>query len=242
MNTARIINEADIIPNRAAGYILEKGKIKNQNWVAPMVNTTADGSLYFTVLDLAKWDAALYTNKLLKSESLNQMWTPTKLNNGKLEQYGFGWGFDKIQNHQIIQHGGSWQGFTTYIARYVDDKLTVVVLTNFAESNPGTIAKGVAGIYNPELKPIIAKVSPDIFRTYVGEYQMEKDFIIKVRLKDDLLMAQIPEVPEFELIPTSDTKFFMNEQEGTVTFVKDASGKVTHLLMEPSGNIAKKIK
>ena len=140
MSTTRIINESDVIPNRAAGYILEKGEIKNQNWVAPMVNTTADGSLYFTVLDLAKWDAALYTEKLLKRESLDLMWTPTKLNSGKVEQYGFGWGFDQIQNHRLISHGGSWQGFTTYIARYVDDKLTVVVLTNFSESNPGTIA------------------------------------------------------------------------------------------------------
>jgi len=63
MNT-RIINEADIISNRAAGYRLVKGQLKNQEWVAPMVNTTADGSLYFNILDLTKWDAALYTEKL----------------------------------------------------------------------------------------------------------------------------------------------------------------------------------
>src|SRR5215470_15514650 len=60
MTTTRIINEADIIPNRAAGYRLVKGELKNQKWVAPTINTTADGSLYFSILDLAKWDAALY--------------------------------------------------------------------------------------------------------------------------------------------------------------------------------------
>ena len=67
MQTTRIISEADIVPNRAAGYRLVKGELKNQEWVAPMVNTTADGSLYFSILDLAKWDAALYTEKLLKA-------------------------------------------------------------------------------------------------------------------------------------------------------------------------------
>jgi CubicO group peptidase (beta-lactamase class C family) len=64
MHTTRIMSEADIIPNRAAGYRLVKGQVKNQEWVAPTLNTTADGSLYFSILDLAKWDAALYTEAL----------------------------------------------------------------------------------------------------------------------------------------------------------------------------------
>lgn len=59
MKTTRIISEADIIPNRAAGYRPVKGEVKNQEWIAPMVNTTADGSLYFSILDLAKWDASV---------------------------------------------------------------------------------------------------------------------------------------------------------------------------------------
>ena len=75
MQTTRIMSEADIIPNRASGYRLVKGELKNQEWVSPTLNTTADGSLYFSILDLAKWDAALYTEKLLKRSSLEQMWT-----------------------------------------------------------------------------------------------------------------------------------------------------------------------
>lgn len=65
MSTTRIISEADIVPNRSAGYRWVGGQLKNQEWVSPLLNTTADGSLYFSVLDLAKWDAALYTEKLL---------------------------------------------------------------------------------------------------------------------------------------------------------------------------------
>ena len=66
MQATRIISEADIVPNRAAGYRLVKGELKNQEWVAPAMNTTADGSLYFSIVDLSKWDAALYEGKLLK--------------------------------------------------------------------------------------------------------------------------------------------------------------------------------
>ena len=161
MTTARIISEADIVPNRAAGYRLVKGELKNQNWVSPSLNTTADGALYFTVYDMAKWDAALYTEKLLRRSSLEQMWTPVKLKSGKTEDYGFGWGIGEVRGHHIIEHGGAWQGFKSHIARYVDDKLTVVVFANLAQANPTRIAHGIAGIYNPELTPVPAKAIED---------------------------------------------------------------------------------
>lgn len=149
MQTTRIMSEADIIPNRAAGYHLVKGQLKNQDWVSPTLNTTADGSLYFTILDLAKWDAALYTEALLKRSSLELMWTPVKLNDGKPNSghYGFGWEITNPHGHRLIAHEGSWQGFETQISRYVDDKLTVVVLTNLGDAHPGKIADGVAQIY-----------------------------------------------------------------------------------------------
>jgi CubicO group peptidase (beta-lactamase class C family) len=149
MKTTRIISEADIIPNRAAGYRLDKGQLKNQEWVAPMVNTTADGSLYFSVLDLAKWDAALYTEKLLKRSSLDLMWTPAKLKSGQPNKdgYGFGWFVGSRRGHRVVYHDGAWQGFKSAIARYVDDRLTVVVLANLAEAKPDEIAEHVADMY-----------------------------------------------------------------------------------------------
>ena len=157
MNTTRIISEADIVPHRAAGYELVKGQWKNQEWVSPTFNSTADGTLYFTVLDLEKWDAALYTEKLLKRSSFDQMWTVMKLNNGQPNKanYGFAWDINQVNGHKVIEHGGAWQGFTCDISRYVDDKLTIVVLTNLdaGHSRPGKIAHAVAGFYVPALKP-----------------------------------------------------------------------------------------
>jgi CubicO group peptidase (beta-lactamase class C family) len=149
MSTTRIINEADIIPNRSAGYRLVNGELKNQEWVSPTLNTTADGSLYFSILDLAKWDAALYTERLLKRSSLDQMWTVTPLRDGKPNpgHYGYGWVIEVNDRHRVIEHDGQWQGFETQISRYVDDELTVVVLTNLDSAKPDRIAHGVASIY-----------------------------------------------------------------------------------------------
>jgi hypothetical protein len=113
------------------------------------VNTTADGSLYFSVLDIAKWDAALYTDKLLPQSYLQQMWEPAKLRDGRINEgvYGLGWFVEQKKGHRCIHHDGSWQGFETAIDRYVDDQLTVVVLANLADSTPGEIAGHVAEMY-----------------------------------------------------------------------------------------------
>lgn len=149
MTTTRIISEADIVPNRSAGYRLVKGELKNQEWVSPKLNTTADGSLYFSILDLAKWDAALYTDQLLKQSSFDQMWTIAKLSNGQPNSghYGFGWFIETKKGHRVIEHAGSWQGFKTQISRYVDNELTVVVLSNLDSAKPVVFADHVAEMY-----------------------------------------------------------------------------------------------
>jgi CubicO group peptidase (beta-lactamase class C family) len=149
MQTTRIISEADIVPNRSAGYRFVKGELQNQEWVSPVVNTTADGSLYFTILDLAQWDGALYTEKLLKRSSFDLMWTPARLKNGQPNKgnYGFGWFIEQRNQHRCIHHDGAWQGFETAIDRYLDDHLTVVALSNLEDAEPGKITQHVAEMY-----------------------------------------------------------------------------------------------
>lgn len=155
MSSTRLISEADIIPNRSSGYELHGDKLQNQSWVSPTFNSTADGTLYFNVIDLAKWDEALYGTKLLKQSSLERIWTVFPLNNGKPNpgDYGFGWRIRSINGHKIIAHGGEWQGFTCNISRYVDDGITVVVLTNLDSAEPSQIASVVAELVNPALAP-----------------------------------------------------------------------------------------
>jgi CubicO group peptidase (beta-lactamase class C family) len=149
MTSTQVISEADIVLHRSSGYRLVKGQLKNQDWVSPTLNTTADGALYTNVLDLAKWDAALYTTKLVKQSSFDLMWSPVKLNDGKTYPYGFGWGLGFRNGHKVVAHNGAWQGFTMSIDRYLDDRLTIIVMTNLDSDNskPEKIVKDVADIY-----------------------------------------------------------------------------------------------
>jgi len=153
MTTARVISEADIVPNRAAGYRLDNGVLRNQGWVSPSLNTTADGALYLTVHDMMKWDEALRSGKILKKASLDEMWTPIKLNSGQTHPYGFGWAVRPVNGHRRVEHGGAWQGFKAHIARYLDDNLTVIVFANLSQANQERVANGVAQLIVPDLKP-----------------------------------------------------------------------------------------
>jgi CubicO group peptidase (beta-lactamase class C family) len=157
MASTRIITETDLVPNRAAGYVWNGDTLQNQDWVSPSVNTTADGSLYFDILDLAKWDAALYTPRLLTQSSRERMWTVYRLNDGKPNSgdYGFAWRIHAQNGHRIIEHSGAWQGFTCNISRYPDDALTVVVLTNIDSDHarPDYMAQVIAGLADSPLLP-----------------------------------------------------------------------------------------
>jgi CubicO group peptidase (beta-lactamase class C family) len=166
MQSTRIISEADIIPHRAAGYRLVKGELKNQTYVSASLNTTADGSLYTNILDLAKWDFVLRGEPPLKRSLLDQMWTPVMLANGQPNpvRYGFGWMTKPYRGHRVVEHGGAWQGFTTHIARFLDDDLSIVVLTNLSADSgvkPVTIVRGIAGLYVPELAPKVEPLRED---------------------------------------------------------------------------------
>jgi CubicO group peptidase (beta-lactamase class C family) len=153
METARVISEADIIPNRAAGYEMVKGELKNQAWVSPSINTTGDGALYLTVRDLAAWDEALTARKLFKPSTYQAMWTPVRLNGGSSEPYGFGWRVGDTNGHPAIWHDGAWQGFLARIARYENDRLSVIVMVNTSLANLERIERGVAAIFVPALAP-----------------------------------------------------------------------------------------
>ncbi len=245
MNSTRLISEAEIIPNRSAGYRLKGEKLQNQEWVSPTFNSTADGALYFNVLDLAKWDEALYGTSLLKQSSLDRIWTVFPLNDGEPNpgHYGFGWSITAVNGHKLIEHGGAWQGFTCDISRFVDDNLTVVVLTNLdaGHARPGLFAQAIAGLLNPALKPPPPKehkevaVDPKLFDGYVGRYGLAQDFVFTITRKENHLYVQATGQQELELFPEGVREFFIKEVDAQITFVTDSQGLATELILHQGG-------
>ncbi len=226
MNATRTTTTKEIVPNRADGYVWRDGKLSNAESFFAL---RPSGAYLSTVLDLAKWDAALYSDQLLKASTRELMWTPVKLNSGATHPYGFGWELDAVNGHKRVQHGGSLPGFRAAIARYVNDKVTVIVLTNADSANPNAIALGVAEAFIPGLIPdrTVAKIDPKIFDAYVGQYQPNPAIIVTISREGDKLMFQQSASPEKqELLPEGENSFFTNANRHlTYSFAKDEHGK-----------------
>jgi CubicO group peptidase (beta-lactamase class C family) len=153
MGTARVNSDADIVPNRAAGYYLVNDTLKNQDWVSPSINSTADCCLSFTVRDLAQWAIGLNHGKALSRAGLEMSWTPVRLNDGGTYPYGFGWNLTQQRGYRRIGHSGAWLGFQATIQRYPEFDITVIVLANLAQAKPESLALGIAGLLEPALTP-----------------------------------------------------------------------------------------
>ena len=134
-----------VIPNRASGY-----EQTNHVWVnrdSDLTEIFSAGAIASTVVDLAKWNAALDGERLLSAASKAQMWTPVKLNDGKTKTYGFGWNIVTTEGHKNIGHGGSTSGFSASIQRFPDDGLAVMILSNTDEEVGTTMAKKLATFF-----------------------------------------------------------------------------------------------
>lgn len=161
MARTRILSDTDIIPGRASGYQAgPDGALRNQAYVAPFLNRTADGSLYSTVLDLARWDAALAGERVLPQAVLARMWRIDPLRDGRMPllHYGYGWEINTLRGHRVVEYDGNWQGFQAALARFVDLDLSVVVLTNRALCRAQRIAHAVAGVVDAAVAPYPAQL------------------------------------------------------------------------------------
>jgi len=160
MTATRPTSVFDIVANRADGYVWNETRFANaENWTA----SRPSGAFLSTVLDMAKWEAALRTDRILKASTKTEMWTPVTLNSGQKYPYGFGWELDDFPPGQFggdvpsIRHGGSIPGFRAAFTRFPKQNLAVVVLSNLNGAALDLIVGGIAVRYAPELRPAALK-------------------------------------------------------------------------------------
>ncbi|MCU0645792.1 MAG: beta-lactamase family protein [bacterium] len=134
------------VENRAFGYANENGKLvfKDQSLTSAVLG---DGGIYSSVDDLFKWDQALYTDKLVRLETLEQAFTPGILNDGAKLDYGFGWRSDEYLGFKRMHHTGQTCGFTTIIQRYPEQKFSIIILINRNEPMLMDLANRLAELF-----------------------------------------------------------------------------------------------
>jgi CubicO group peptidase (beta-lactamase class C family) len=122
------IHDLNSFPHRALGYAVYR------NSYVPDEDDIRNGmvgekGVYASAVDMFKWDQALYTEKLVKAETLKEAFSRGKLENGKEIDYGFGWRMPRKES-DIVYHFGHWRGFRTGIIRVMDDQYTIIILNN----------------------------------------------------------------------------------------------------------------
>jgi len=161
MATARGLNDSDVVVNRAAGYKLVDGVVKNQDFTYANLNATGDGALYLSIKDMIAWNRGIEQGKILSTAGWKQVWTPVKLNSGKPYPYGFGWSVEQAGGAPRYHHGGAWQGFRTYYSRYLGDELAIIVLTNSGAAQPDKFNDGIARLWDAKLTAPAPKPAPE---------------------------------------------------------------------------------
>ena len=137
-----------IIPNRASGYMHKGDTLLNAD---AMYAVRPSGGFLSTSSDMIRWDKAMLEKKMiLKKESWDLLWKPFIKVSDKVESklfYGFGWFVDEYNGHKIIMHGGANTGFRSHYDRFVNDGLSIIVLTNTDEATPAKITRALADYY-----------------------------------------------------------------------------------------------
>ncbi|MCJ7676662.1 MAG: serine hydrolase [Anaerolineales bacterium] len=240
----------EVIKNRASGYSNREGGGYLNTGFEDVSGACSAGALYSTVRDMCLWDQALYTDKLAKPETIELAFTPAKLNDGRLASFGFGWLVRDYRGLREVCHGGDISGFNSYIARFPDQRFTVIVLSNVGMWPAGPIptsevlAHRIAEIYladvmHPASERKSITVDPAILAQYVGRYRLSgaaevvgvMGDTIRFTVENGRLWAET-KLGREELLAESETRVFWKAYpDSTAEFTRDASGKVDGLML-----------
>lgn len=224
---------------RAVGYTAqEKGFAPAQP--LSMSQPYAAGALVSTVDDLAKWDAAIASGKLLKPASWKMAFTSYKLSPEKSTGYGYGWGVGTLQGTPVVDHGGGINGFRTYALRLPQQKVFVAVLSNAdsGNANPEVLAKKAAAlaIGKPIMEPKEIKLDAKALDAFTGVYETDDQDKRTFTSRDGKLMMARGDRSPAALTPYSKNGFFIPGTLARFEFERDAQGKVTHVTVDNEGN------
>jgi len=240
-----------IIPGRVTGYEKRDHGFVNAAYLS-MTQPYAAGSLLSSVDDLALWDAALYTDKLVPRALLERAWTPYRLENGSSTGYGYGWGIWQYEGHRVVEHEGGINGFATSGMRLPDDHVYVTVLSNCPglEPSPSELALKLAALAvgQPFREPVPVKVAAQILDRHVGVYRIDEKQTRVVQRDGDHLVTQRTGGPKVEAYPLSETEFFYRETSDRIRFVRDAKGETTAMVVihryggeEPAAKVSREL-
>jgi CubicO group peptidase (beta-lactamase class C family) len=244
------------INNYAYGYMYSDSlktnvlpdDLNETKFVVWLDGIVGDGTVNSTVIDLLKWDRALYTNKLLSDIGMKQLFEVATLNDNSKTQYSLGWFIENNADFgEMASHSGGWPGYKTYIDRHIDNDKTIIILQN--HEKVAIPIKSIRNIlYNKPLA--VQKIRTEIKLTnnqlqrFVGIYEIQKGVEMTISLNNDQLFAQLTGQNPLPIFAENEMLFFLKIVDAQIQFEKNEAEEITNLFLLQNGNkvAAKRIK
>ena len=205
-----------------------------------LTQTYGAGNMYSTVEDLYRWDRALKTEKLVKKETMDKIFKE-HIAVPQVGSYGYGWMIADTDIGKKVFHNGNTMGFTSNIARYSDEDLVVIILTNNGYYNTEALTDTLTSIaFNkdyemPEVLEEIKIKDPNLYDSYVGKYEFLNGTYMDIFKKDNRLYAQVTGQDAFEIFPQTNSKFFAKSVDARFEFIVNDKEVATELVFEQLG-------
>jgi CubicO group peptidase (beta-lactamase class C family) len=224
---------------KAKGYFgREEGFV-----MAPEIHSSlllSAGGLWSTSKDLASWNEALYSNAIVSHESLESVFTPQPLSDGRMTDYGFGFRRCQVNGMPSIEHGGGVFGYSCYGIRIEEEGVYVAILTNFERNNAydkvcPKIAALVSGIPYP-VKPRFMSTPTQKIESIAGKYVRDDGDNLNLIYENEQLTIRRGGRDDLYLLYTGDNAFIIKGSlEDKVTFVSSGD---SDLIWKPRRSMA----
>lgn len=236
----------DEIENIAVGYYSLDGELKKASPVNMSV-TFGSGNIYSTAQDMYKLYNALISEKLINKNSFKAM----SKNNTKLDmEFGYGMFMGNTAGHRWIGHSGNLSnGYSSSFVIFPDEDIAIILLTNISFQDMNELTNTIGAIiFNKDYllpKKIEAvKLKNEVLEKYEGVYKSNDEQKVKIKLVDGRLCVVGEASTFFELVPYSETEFYVKEHQSTkIKMLLNEKGVVEGLISKENSMIieAKKI-
>jgi CubicO group peptidase (beta-lactamase class C family) len=179
----------------------------------------AAGDIWSTTSDLLLLHKAMQNNVLLSAAMTKQAYTPVA------NQYGFGWMIDSVAGKQVVKHSGGAAGYRSYLISVPEEDLCVVILGNTEHDINGLSDRILNTLYGmPAPLPVNKKIALEVLQQYEGVYALGSGLLLQAYVDDGYLVIQPARQPRTILHPENNHRFYVEEIDGYVEFLRSAAG------------------
>lgn len=218
-----------VLHGRVPGYSRTGEGFANAAYLS-MSHAHAAGGAVSSVDDMARWDAALADNQLVRAETLDLAYQSYVLPNGEPTGYGYGWSIHHHAGVKFVGHSGGINGFSTGSVRVPSEGVYVVILSNNEQPamDTQTLAFRLAALASgcPVIDPPLMSLQPGILNEYTGLYEIRPGEQRQVVCEGGLLYVSRTGSPALELLPFGPDAFFIKDQGIRYVFLREAGNVV----------------